>query len=462
MQLKNPLFMQDNPERGVTYWDWSLVPLMKGDGEVDSLIFTLLNVTERVKTKAELVENERFLTSMFNSVNDAIFTISMPDRVIRSANKAVSDLFGYKIDEIIGKQSLVFYPEEESFIEYGQHLSAAILEDMPFVREEFTLQKKDGQKIPCEIQTTILKQSGEVEMVISVVRDITERKEMIDEIIKAKEKAEASDSLKTAFINNISHEIRTPLNGILGFGQFLASPDLTENEREEYYAHVEQSSNRLVNTVTDYMDMALIYSGTMEINRKDLQFRTFFEKLIDPLRPRCEINGITLNIDIPEGSVDHELYTDSEFIRKVFSILFENALKFTQKGSISCGYRVLPGFVEVFVADTGKGIEANKLELIFEMFAQEDVSNTRGHEGSGLGLTIAKGLVRLLGGTIAVKSEKGKGSTFSFTIPLGQGGFYIEIAHESIPEVIKKAKEKCNCTCCRRRRVELFVPSKLY
>lgn len=416
--LEKPFIYAKNPERGVTYWDWSLVPLLKAHGEVDSLIFTLLNVTERVKAKSELVENEKFLTTMFNSVNDAIFTVSMPDRIIQSANKAVSDLFGCKIEEVIGKQARIFYPDEESFIQFGRHLSSAIIDDQPFVREELTLQKNDGHIIPCEVQSTFLKQSGEVDMVISVVRDMTERKEMIDEIIKAKEKAEASDSLKTAFINNISHEIRTPLNGILGFGQFLASPELTNNERKEYYAHVEQSSHRLMNTVTDYMDMALIYSGTMEINRKVLLFRPFLEQLIDTLSPRCETKGIALIKDLPEGSPDHELYTDYEFIKKIFTILFENALKFTEKGSITCGYRILPGFIEVFIVDTGKGIDAGKLEFIFKMFTQEDVSNTRGHEGSGLGLTIAKGLVHLLGGIITVDSIKGKGSTFTFTIPL--------------------------------------------
>lgn len=437
--MERPFTYERNPQRGVTYWDWSLVPLLNSRDEVDSLILTLLNVTERIKAKAELVENEKFLSTMFNSVNDAIFTISMPDRTIQSANKAVSDLFGYDTHEVIGKQTRIFYPVEEPYIEYGKQLSLAIREDKPFVREELTLQKKDGQLIHCEVQATILKQAGENDIVISVLRDITQRKEMIDEIIHAKEKAEASDKLKTAFINNISHEIRTPLNGILGFGQFLVSSELTDYEREEYYAHVEQSSNRLMNTVTDYMDMAMIFSGTKEIHRKDMVFHPFFEKLIDSFRPRCETKGITLKIELPENLSGQVLYTDYEFIKKIYTILFENALKFTEKGSISCGYRIIPGFVEFFVTDTGKGIDSDKFELIFEMFAQEDVSNTRGHEGSGLGLTIAKGLVSLLGGTIAVVSEKGKGSTFTFTIPIDREGT-IE-TQKSKPEVTQKAND---------------------
>lgn len=438
--MERPFTYAGNPERGVTYWDWSIVPLLTGNGEVESLIFTLLNVTERVKAKAELVDNEKFLSTLFNSVNDVIFTVSMPDRIIRSTNQAVNDLFGYDTHEIVGQQTLILYPSEKLYEDYGRKLSDAAKKNKPFVRAELSMLKKDGQVVYCEVQTSFLIQPEKPDLVISVLRDITERKEMIDEIINAKEKAEAGDKLKTAFINNISHEIRTPLNGIIGFGQFLASPELSNEEREEYYNHVEQSSNRLMNTVTDYMDMAMLFSGTMEFNKQELMFRPFFENLIGNLGPRCETKGITLNIDLPEGSADHELYTDAEFIKKIFTILFENALKFTEKGSISCGYRILPGFVEVFVADTGKGIDANKLELIFEMFAQEDASNTRGHEGSGLGLTIAKGLVNLLGGTIAVNSEKGKGTTFTFTIPYGNGGSLERQKNKT--EVIQKPKDK--------------------
>ncbi|MDP2115434.1 MAG: response regulator, partial [Bacteroidota bacterium] len=136
-----------------------------------------------------------------------------------------------------------------------------------------------------------------------------------------------------------------------------------------------------------------------------------------------------LETETPTETVDLRLDSDPELIRKILNILFDNALKFTEKGSISCGYKVINGFVEFFVQDTGKGIARDKLEMIFNMFSQEDTSNTRGHEGSGLGLSIAGGLVNLLGGTISVASEKGKGSIFTFTVPFHE----TEVAEKFAP-----------------------------
>ncbi|MDP3435278.1 MAG: response regulator, partial [Bacteroidota bacterium] len=247
--------------------------------------------------------------------------------------------------------------------------------------------------------------------------NIKNRKIIEKKLIKAKEKAEESDKLKTAFLNNISHEIRTPLNGILGFGGLLAEMELSPEEKKEMLAHVQHSSNRLMNTLTDYMDMARIVSGTMEVYKKEFQLQPFFEEIIKKTRQLCADKMIELETETPTQPVDLILDSDPELIRKTFNILFDNALKFTEKGSISCGYNLNNGFIKFFVQDTGKGIDSDKLEMIFNMFAQEDTSNTRGYEGSGLGLSIAGGLVNLLGGTISVASEKGKGSIFKFTVP---------------------------------------------
>jgi CheY-like chemotaxis protein len=247
--------------------------------------------------------------------------------------------------------------------------------------------------------------------------DITERKKMLDELILAKEKAVESDRLKTAFINNISHEIRTPLNGILGFGQFLAESELTPEKRKEYYSILEKSSNRLMNTVNDYMDMARIVSGTMEVNKKEFSLQPLVEEIIEKYEKLCAEKEINFLVITLEKSLDIKLYSDQGFVQKILNILLDNALKFTKTGGIKFGYLFVPGFIEFVVQDTGVGIEQDKMDTIFDMFTQEDTSNIRGHEGSGLGLSIARGLVSLLGGSINVSSSKGKGSTFTFTVP---------------------------------------------
>ncbi len=249
------------------------------------------------------------------------------------------------------------------------------------------------------------------------------REKLMGELIVAKEKAEESDKLKTAFINNISHEIRTPLNGILGFGELLAELELTADERKQYYTIVKESSHRLMSTVSDYIDMARIVSGNMVVPKKEILLQPLFREIIENMEQLCCEKKIDFEAVIPTTPVDIILHSDGEYIRKTFNILFDNAIKFTQKGSIKCGYRILSGFLEFFVQDTGKGIANHNLEMIFKMFSQEDSSLTRGYEGSGLGLSIAQGLVKLLGGTITATSEIGKGSVFSFTIPYVEPAF---------------------------------------
>ncbi len=253
--------------------------------------------------------------------------------------------------------------------------------------------------------------------ILGVLQDITERKKAEIELITAKEKAEESDKLKTAFLNNISHEIRTPLNGILGFGAFLSETDSPPEEKKVMLAYVEQASKRLMNTITDYVDMAQIVSGTMELHKKELLLYPFLKNVLEDTRQLCAGKPIKFITDFQPDDSGLTLYSDPELIGRILHALLDNALKFTDKGSICCGLKLKEGVVEFFVKDTGKGIAPNMLDAIFNIFAQADPSNTRGHEGSGLGLSIASGLVKLLGGAISVSSEEGVGSVFSFTIP---------------------------------------------
>lgn len=277
----------------------------------------------------------------------------------------------------------------------------------------------------------VLNDDGYPMRFIGSVIDITERKHSEEELLKAKEKAEESDNLKTAFINNISHEIRTPLNGILGFGEFLSVSDHTPEAKMAMFEFVQNSSNRLMNTISDYMDMAMIVSETMEVHKKEFLLKPLFDEVIEKTRQLCAVKGISFeSVSKPEFA-DFIINSDPELISKILNILLDNALKFTEKGIINCDYKVNNELLEFFVQDTGKGIEDNKLEMIFNMFTQEDTSLTRGYEGSGLGLSIARGLVTLLGGTISVTSEKGIGSTFTFSVPYKKA----EVAEKPAPMI---------------------------
>ncbi len=334
------------------------------------------------------------------------------------SSPVVKSIIGYSEDEIVGKKYFYdFYVPEER-----EKLKTAVFKVMS---EGGLLNNLENQNVHKDGHVLMLTTSGSpiydndgnIVGYCGVDTDITERAKMMSELLLAKEKAEESDKLKTAFINNISHEIRTPLNGIVGFGQFLAEEDLSAEQRSHYFKLIQKSSNRLVNTVSDYIDMARIVSGTMEVNYKEFDLLQFMNEISQKTCSLCEEKNIDFKVFTPMALDKLILNSDAEIIDKVFYIMLENALKFTNHGCISCGFNVMNGFINFYVKDTGKGIAKDKLEKIFIMFSQEDTSNTRGYEGSGLGLTIARGLVKLLGGAINVESEKGVGSTFSFTVP---------------------------------------------
>ena len=240
---------------------------------------------------------------------------------------------------------------------------------------------------------------------------------MLNEVTTAKIQAERSNRAKSDFLSSMSHEIRTPLNSILGFGQYLSEADLPQNERIEMFDHLQKSSTRLMNTVDDYVDIAMIVTSTMKVNKKEFIVQPFFDEFIADTFYLFNHLKIEYIVDTPIQSSNLALFSDKELIRKILLKLLDNAIKFTSRGSISCGYKVLDESIEFFVKDTGKGIAQEKIDMIFKMFSQEESSMTRGYEGSGLGLTISKGLLNLLGGEIQVSSVKGIGSNFSFRIP---------------------------------------------
>lgn len=241
------------------------------------------------------------------------------------------------------------------------------------------------------------------------------------ELSLAKEKAEASDRLKSSFINNISHEIRTPLNGILGFGQILTEENLSEEEKDTYLQMLNESSARLINTVTNFMDISLLTSGNQKIYKKKTAINTLALTVINKFNDQCKNKNISLTFQTPATEDETYIITDGDLLSKILYQLIDNAVKFTLEGTITVGYTTTNNSLEFFVKDTGIGISDEKKDHIFETFIQEDIATTRRYEGSGLGLSIVKGFLALLEGKIWLDSEKSKGSVFSFSIP------YVEV-----------------------------------
>ena len=261
-----------------------------------------------------------------------------------------------------------------------------------------------------------------LEIIVNNIGVYIERVKYLDEILKAKEKAEESDRLKSAFLANMSHEIRTPMNGILGFSDLLKEPDLSGEEQKTYIEVIERAGHRMLNIINDIVDISKIESGQMEAVIKDTNVNEQTEFIYNFFKAEVERKGLhlSLNNTLPHSSV--HIKTDTEKLYAILTNLVKNAIKYTRDGSIEFGYHLKENFLEFYVKDTGIGIPKERQKAVFERFIQADIANKMAQDGAGLGLAISKAYVNMLGGEIwgNSKSEEisGKsGSVFYFTIP---------------------------------------------
>lgn len=240
-----------------------------------------------------------------------------------------------------------------------------------------------------------------------------------EELRIAKENAVRSDKLKTLFLSNMSHEIRTPMNGIIGCSELLINDSKTIEERSLYVHSIKSSCNDLLQRIEDILDASEIEVGQICVNRENFKLSVLFQSVEQGFVKKMdnrETKGIKFVCKATEGDV--ELFSDQHLIHKILSHLLDNALKFTKQGSIETGYSQTDSQIIFYVKDTGIGIPDDKLTIVFDNFRQADESITRSFGGNGLGLSVCKGLVELLGGKIRVESKIKKGSTFYFSIPL--------------------------------------------
>jgi len=242
------------------------------------------------------------------------------------------------------------------------------------------------------------------------------------ELVIAKEQAEQSDRLKSAFLANMSHEIRTPMNGILGFSELLKKPGLTGDQQQEYIRIIEKSGARMLNIINDIVDISKIESGLMEVHLDESNINEQIDFIHTFFKPEMDRKGIRFfskkSLPLKEACIN----TDREKIYAILTNLVKNAIKYTDEGSIEFGYEIVEmmhasSLLQFYVKDTGIGIPKDRQEAIFERFIQADIIDKMARQGAGLGLSISKAFVELLGGKIWVSSEEGKGSIFYFTIP---------------------------------------------
>jgi PAS domain S-box-containing protein len=237
-----------------------------------------------------------------------------------------------------------------------------------------------------------------------------------NELVAAKEAAEQSNRLKSAFLANISHEIRTPLNGICGFSDLLTLPGLSDEERIEYKNHIRNSSNRLIHTIDDIVNIAKIRSGDCKIEKDTFSLNKILDNLYEFYEKQFAGKNIKLVIKKELSDSEATIITDEKKISSILDNLLKNAFRFTQSGKVEFGYAFKGAEIEFFVKDTGIGIHPDRHEAIFESFVKADIEDKQAYQGTGLGLAIARSFTELLDGKIRVDSKPGKGAKFYFTI----------------------------------------------
>ncbi|WP_264559187.1 response regulator [Flavobacterium sp. N2270] len=245
-------------------------------------------------------------------------------------------------------------------------------------------------------------------------------KKRTDELYEAKVKAEESELLKSAFLANMSHEIRTPMNGIIGFTTLLKEADLTNEEKSLYIDIISKSGERLLNTINDIIDISKIDAQQMHITNEQVNINEVIYDLYNFFKIECDENKVSLKLEIEPNTQDLKILTDRNKFNSILTNLIKNAIKFTEIGEITIGYKINQENYLFFIKDTGIGIPKDRHEAIFNRFIQADIEDKNAFQGSGLGLSIAKAYVEMLEGEIWVESEVNKGSCFYFTIPLNK------------------------------------------
>ncbi len=414
-------------------------------------VTSVRNVDEHVRAKKELHESELKYKTLYNTSRDAIMMLT-PDKGFFAGNTATVEIFGCKNEiQFISQKPSTLSPEYQpdgalSSEKSQQMMGLALKNGSHFF--EWKHKKINGSEFYATVLLTKMKLQKQ-DMLQATVRDITKEKQAQEELgnhrnhleklvsqrtwelekinvqlQKAKNKAEESDNLKSAFLSNMSHEIRTPMNSIIGFSELLRDREMPEEQKNDFIDIILRQGNSLLNIINDIIDISKIEADKLKINQGicdveglvDELYHTFLNSKEIMAKPSVELLFVK-----PKTNKPVFINSDPDRIRQVLSNLIINAIKFTSEGHIKIGYSILGDNgnkrIRFSVKDTGIGIGKEKQDIVFDRFRQVDESHTREYGGTGLGLYISKRIVGLLGGEIGFESELGEGSVFYFTIP---------------------------------------------
>jgi len=390
----------------------SKIPLTEENGEIIGLVGIGRDITEQKLAQEKILKLSKGIEQSSSTI-----VITDLNGKIEYVNPAFSETTGYSEVDAIGQNPRVLKSGLMSVAFYQDLWKTISLGNV--WRGELQNKKKDGSLYwEWATITAIKNDKGIITNFIAIKEDITERKKMQEELIEAKEKAEESDRLKSAFLSNMSHEIRTPLNSIIGFSELLGDPDFDQEQKNEFIQTIVDNGNNLLVIISDIMDFSMLEARQMKIRKEVISTKKLLNELVNDFSKKANKKGIKFRSDHSQNNPDIQIESDLYRIKQIFNNLIGNALKFTKQGFVEIGYQLKDDVVTFHVKDTGIGIDPDYHQSIFERFRQVDLAKTRKYGGNGLGLAISKNLVELLGGTIWIESEPDKFSNFFFTIPI--------------------------------------------
>ncbi len=397
----------------------------------------VLGIARDITKRKEAEKQNRKFNKVIETTSQSVIITSITGTVIY-VNPIYYKFSGFTEEEVIGKSMFRFAHKKGAIILAKEVVPALLIKGN--WSGEMTVVKKNKEVVSVDLICSLLKnEKNRPEHFVAIFSDITERKrseqilkkqnleyaalnaeyEKQNELLKiALKKAEESDRLKSSFLANISHEIRTPMNGILGFADLLNEPGLTGTDQQKYISIIKSSGERLLNILNDLIDISKIEAGQIQTNITETNINEQLDDIFNFFLPEVKEKGLEFFYEKLPAKSTVLVKTDREKLYAILTNLVKNAIKFTSKGSIAFGCYKKNNYLEFFVKDTGVGIPKDRQDAIFDRFVQADLSTSRVFEGAGLGLSITKAYIDLLGGKIWLKSEEGKGSEFYFTIPL--------------------------------------------
>lgn len=400
------------------------------------------DVSERLRQEESVLASERRFRRVVENVREVLFETDQDGRWTY-LNPAWADITGVPVDESLGRHLADLVHDEDREL-HEKRFAPLLRREHDLARYEVRCRHKDGGVRWIEVHAR-LTDDGSVTGVSGSLRDITDQRALSDALMRAGQEALAASRLKSEFVANMSHEVRTPINGVIGLTTLLFDTSLTQ-EQHDLCDGIRSSAEALLTIVNDVLDLSKVEAGKLAIEPVAFDLRRELASAMEPVAVKARKKGLALNLnygsDVPFGII-----ADPTRLRQILINLTDNAIKFTHQGAVTIDVITVVSDTEkprlrFAVVDQGIGIAANKLDAIFEKFTQADSSTTRKYGGSGLGLTICRQLVELMGGQIGVSSTLGEGSVFWFELPL------VESARAKAPEEEAKAGGTVGAGAC--------------